>query len=113
MEGDACHIDSLLLSCRVIGRGIETALLAHLGIQAMRDGARRLVGEYIPTKKNAPCAEFYMEHGFAMIPPIDGAVEGSQFYEFDLTTSVPASPAWITLEGSDVNEHSTSTVLTP
>ena len=30
-QGDSCHIDSLLLSCRVIGRGIETAILAYLG----------------------------------------------------------------------------------
>ena len=63
-EGDSCHIDSLLLSCRVIGRGIETALLAYLGEHALRTGARRLVGEFIATKKNAPCANFYTDHGF-------------------------------------------------
>ena len=66
-QGDACVIDSLLLSCRVIGRGIETALLAYLGDQALRTGATRLVGEFIASKKNTPCAEFYSEHGFTKI----------------------------------------------
>ena len=113
MEDDACRIDSLLLSCRVIGRGVETALLAYIGAQAVKDGARRLVGEFIPTKKNAPCAEFYAEHGFTLVSPPAGTTEGAQFYEFDLTTAAPNSPAWITLEGSDVNELSTSTALAP
>ena len=36
-QGDSCFIDSLLLSCRVIGRGIETALLAHLADNAIQD----------------------------------------------------------------------------
>ena len=56
--GDSCIIDSLLLSCRVIGRGIETALLAHLAGNAIRAGAKHLIGEFIATKKNAPCADF-------------------------------------------------------
>jgi FkbH-like protein len=38
-RGDACWIDSLLLSCRVIGRGIETAMLAQIGEVAARNGA--------------------------------------------------------------------------
>jgi FkbH-like protein len=112
MEVDACRIDSLLLSCRVIGRGVESALLAHLGAQAIRDGARRLVGEFIPTKKNAPCAEFFTEHGFTAVPAPANAADGAQFYELDLAKAAPPSPAWITLEGSEVNEF-TNTVLTP
>ena len=60
-EGRFLLIDSLLLSCRVIGRGIETALLAHIAENAIRAGANRLVGEFIATKKNAPCADFYLE----------------------------------------------------
>ena len=62
-------IDSLLLSCRVIGRGVETALLAQIAAMAVRDGATRLVGEYVPTKKNAPCATFYADHGFVTADP--------------------------------------------
>jgi FkbH-like protein len=103
-QGDSCFIDSLLLSCRVIGRGVETALLAHLGKHAMRNGAKVLVGEFIATKKNAPCADFYPDHGFTKHVPADGVQSDSVSYELDLTVSPPASPRWITLEGNKSNE---------
>ena len=109
-EGDSCTIDSLLLSCRVIGRGIETALLAHIGENAIRSGANRLVGEFIATKKNAPCADFYPSHGFAQDTSRATAPE-SVFYQLDLTTSAPKSPAWLTLEGINSNEFSASSVV--
>lgn len=98
-QGDSCIIDSLLLSCRVIGRGIETALLAHIGEQALRSGSKRLVGEFIATKKNAPCADFYPDHGFTRFVPSEEVLFGSDFYELDLTASALSSPQWIALEG--------------
>jgi FkbH-like protein len=98
-QGDDCVIDSLLLSCRVIGRGIESALLAYVGEEAARAGAKRLVGEFIATKKNAPCAKFYSDHGFSrFVPPEEGSSE-SVFYELDLTASAITSPKWIRVEG--------------
>jgi FkbH-like protein len=106
-DGGTCSIDSLLLSCRVIGRGIETALLAHIAENAQQAGASRLLGEFIPTKKNAPCATFYTDHGFAACAPRAEASD-SVFYELDLTTSAPVSPAWIALEGSRPHELSAS-----
>jgi FkbH-like protein len=110
-QGDSCCIDSLLLSCRVIGRGIETALLAYLGEHALRTGVRRLVGEFIATKKNAPCANFYIDHGFTECVPSEEVQSDSIFYELDLTASAPARPKWITLEGNESNEFSASAVL--
>jgi FkbH-like protein len=110
-EGDSCLIDSLLLSCRVIGRGIETALLAHLADNAIRDGAKQLIGEFIATKKNPPCADFYSDHGFLKDISSRHAQAGSVFYQLDLTTSAPTSPAWLTLEGNESNELSASSVV--
>jgi len=110
-EGDSCRIDSLLLSCRVIGRGIETALLAYLAEHAVRMGAKRIVGEFIPTKKNAPCADFYPEHSFVRSASLNEAQTNSVFYEFDLTTAAVKSPAWITLEGNEFNELSASAIV--
>jgi FkbH-like protein len=60
-EGSAARIDTLLLSCRVLGRGVETALLAEL---CRRLGSGRVIGEYLPTAKNAQVADFYPRHGF-------------------------------------------------
>ena len=110
-EGDSCFIDSLLLSCRVIGRGIETALLAHLARNAIKTGARQLVGEFIATKKNAPCAGFYLDHGFVKDTSPKGAQTDSVFYQFDLTASVPQSPKWLTLEGNESNELTASAIV--
>jgi len=110
-QGDSCYIDSLLLSCRVIGRGIETALLAYLGEHALRTGAKLLVGEFIATKKNAPCADFYSDHGFTKRVPLEEVQSDSVFYELELTASAPTSPKWITVEGNESNELSASTVF--
>ena len=106
-----CYIDSLLLSCRVIGRGIETALLAHIAKHALRSGVERLVGEFIATIKNAPCASFYLDHGFSECVSSQEGESASVFYELDLTTSVPTNPRWITLEGNGLNDLSASAVF--
>jgi FkbH-like protein len=111
-QGDSCLIDSLLLSCRVIGRGIETALLAHLAENAAKNGTAQLVGEFIATKKNAPCADFYLDHGFTEDTSSKDTQTGSVFYRLDLTTSAPTSPKWLTLEGNESNELSASAVVT-
>jgi FkbH-like protein len=110
-RGSTCYIDSLLLSCRVIGRGVETALLAYIAECARETGAKRLVGEFIPTKKNAPCATFYPDQGFTEISSPEEGSSGSIFYEFDMTASALTSPKWITLEGNETNELSASAVF--
>jgi FkbH-like protein len=64
LEGSLAVVDTFLLSCRVIGRRAETALLCHVAEWARQHGARALVGEFLPTAKNAPAADFYPRHGF-------------------------------------------------
>lgn len=63
-EGDAWKIDTLLMSCRVIGRRVETAMLALLERIASARGVHRLFGEFIATGKNQPAASFLPDHGF-------------------------------------------------
>lgn len=63
-DDTAAYIDSFLMSCRVIGRNIETALLSHLVYWARRRGLQTLEGEFIPTAKNEPAADLYARHGF-------------------------------------------------
>ena len=62
--GDELEIDTLLLSCRVIGRTVETAMLAHLCEEAALRGLQRLRGRIITTAKNAPVQDLYERHGF-------------------------------------------------
>lgn len=63
-KSDECHVDSFLLSCRVIGRNIEQAMLAFASDVARNMGAGILVGEYIPTAKNKPAADMYQKFNF-------------------------------------------------
>jgi FkbH-like protein len=57
-------IDTLLLSCRVLGRGIEQTLLEFAAARARARGRRSLQGAYVPTAKNGQVAEFYPRAGF-------------------------------------------------
>ena len=99
---DECWIDTLLLSCRVIGRGIEGSMLAQLAEHAAAAGARWLIGEFIESKKNAPCRDFYPEHGFERSHDLS---QGSTtVYRLNLAACLPASPPWLTLEGNTVHE---------
>jgi FkbH-like protein len=62
-ESDA-RIDVWLMSCRVLGRKVEEAILADVADKARALGARRLIGEYRPTAKNALVRELYPRLGF-------------------------------------------------
>lgn len=74
-HGDgASTADTVLMSCRVLGRGIETAILAHaLSLAALR-GHRTLTGHYIPTRKNQMVADLFSRHGFTVVADGDAGV---------------------------------------
>lgn len=57
-------IDTFLLSCRVLGRGVEDVLLATLADIARNKGKTRLIGQYLATGKNEQVADFYSRKGF-------------------------------------------------
>jgi FkbH-like protein len=63
-----CAIDSFLLSCRVIGRGIEELMIAAIADLARARGAQTLTGEFLPTSKNRPAQGFFERMGFV---PVD------------------------------------------
>ena len=65
IRGAEWHLDTFLLSCRVLARGIETALISAIGEAARAAGAQTLRARFIPTAKNTPAAGFLPSHGFA------------------------------------------------
>jgi FkbH-like protein len=90
-DGSVADIDTLLLSCRVIGRTIETAFLAALSRAAYDRGAATLVGWYVPTARNAPARDVYRSHGFALSREEGGASR----WELSLPADSLQCPEWI------------------
>jgi len=66
-------IDTWLMSCRVLGRGVEEATLDLVVAASRRLGASRLIGEYRPTAKNAMVAQHYPKLGFGAFEEAPGA----------------------------------------
>src|SRR6185503_19467061 len=60
-------IDTWLMSCRVLGRQVEPTTLNLIAQQAQALGARRLVGSYVPTKKNGMVRNHYAGLGFTVM----------------------------------------------
>jgi FkbH-like protein len=92
VSGDEAEIDSFLLSCRVIGRGIEAALLALLAQAANIRGCRSMQGWFLPTAKNAPASMLFAENGFRCI---EHGSNDSTRWKVDLGVANLEVPAWI------------------
>jgi FkbH-like protein len=88
-----CEIDTLLLSCRVIGRTVETALLSFLAARAKGRNLKRLQGWFLPTKKNDPAKRFYSDHAFA---PIVQSNVGT-LWSYNLSKNDIPCPEWVKL----------------
>jgi FkbH-like protein len=62
--GDLLKLDTWLMSCRVLGRQVEEATINLVVEEARKLGSNRLLGEYLPTKKNGMVREHYQKLGF-------------------------------------------------
>ncbi len=98
-DGTTAAIDSFLLSCRAIGRGVEDALLATVARHAAQaKGAERIVGTYAPTSKNAMVRDFYARHGFA---PVDETPDRATWSTSTTTAPGLGVPTWIHVRNGD------------
>ena len=66
-SGDSLEIDTWLMSCRVIGRDVEAAMLHRLSREAVARGLRCLCGTYIRTAKNLLAGDVFERFGFDMV----------------------------------------------
>lgn len=82
MLPEAWEIDTWLMSCRVLGRCVEEAVLQDIIENARKEGARKLIGTYIPTARNIIVKEHYKKLGFTRIA---GDASGAETWELDIT----------------------------
>lgn len=76
-SGDAFDIDTWLMSCRVLGRELEQAVLNQLVAECRKAGAARLVGRFDPSGRNDMVREHYTKLGFAPAGEQDGITSWS------------------------------------
>jgi FkbH-like protein len=70
--GSDLEIDEYLMSCRVLQRGVESFTMNNIFSYAARQGAKRVTGHYLPTKKNDMVKGFFKSFGFEKIAEGEG-----------------------------------------
>jgi FkbH-like protein len=86
-------VDSFLVSCRAIGRGVEDALWCSMVNRAARSGVARILGDYFPTARNGLAATVYERLGLRRLEELQ---TGTRFV---LETVQPMPyPTWMTIE---------------
>ncbi|HEY9909108.1 MAG TPA: HAD-IIIC family phosphatase [Thermosynechococcaceae cyanobacterium] len=80
--GDALEIDTFLLSCRVLGRGVEHRMLSHLGQIARGRNLPQVKVTLIRSKKNAPALNFLESAIGEFKQPIDNGLQFTVPVEF-------------------------------
>jgi FkbH-like protein len=80
-DSGAMQIDTWLMSCRVLGRRVEQAVLQELMIHARSRGIGRLIGTYRPTERNRLVEDHYSKLGFT---ECERMVDGSTVWSLDV-----------------------------
>lgn len=70
-NSETLFIDTWLMSCRILKRGMESFTLNTLVDYARKHGFKKIVGEYLPTLKNGMVKEHYPNLGFSKIDGVE------------------------------------------
>lgn len=89
------EIDSWLMSCRVLGRRVEEAVLQELWRRGAARGITRLTGVYCPTQRNGLVADHYRKLGFE---PAGEGPDGATFWSMTAAPSINDLP-FMVLQG--------------
>ncbi len=104
--GSALEVDSLLLSCRALGRGVEQTILSELGRIAAARGCNRVEIAYRRTAKSRPAYQFLeavaKEHRLA------DAIDGPVVYRIPVDEAIAATEKIVAISDEDSVEQSTS-----
>ena len=71
------EIDTFLLSCRILGKGIEIAFVKKILAMLAEGGMETLSTKYLPTAKNAQVKDFWEKAGFTCVAETE---DGSKEY---------------------------------
>lgn len=85
LVGDTLVLDAWLMSCRVLGRGVEQHLFNHLLAEARARGLSTMVGLYKPTDRNGLVKQHYAALGFTR----DGDLAGAEVWRLAVADAAP------------------------
>lgn len=80
-EGETLHLRLWLMSCRVLKRGMEDAMMDAVVADAAARGLKTIRGYYYPTAKNGMVKDFYAGMGFTRV---EADAEGNTTWELDV-----------------------------
>ena len=83
--GNEAVVTDYVLSCRVMGRRVEEAIVHQITESARKLGAKKLKAIYKPTPKNQPCLDFWRSSGFEY--------ENENIFVWDLSKPYPKPEA--------------------
>lgn len=75
--------DTWLMSCRVLGRRVEEAALSNVVAAAEKEGAMRLIGDWLPTPKNGLVEKHFAHLGFEFV---DDLPDGGTRWALDIAS---------------------------
>lgn len=82
-EDETCFIDTWVMSCRVLKRGVEELAFKQILKTAREWGCKVIIGEYIPTKKNKMVETLYQQFGFEARKDLSS--EEQAVYQYDVS----------------------------
>lgn len=93
-NGDVLDMDLWIMSCRVLKRDMEYAMMDELVNKAKNAGIRTIRGYYYPTAKNKMVRDFYAQMGFTLINEDE---EGNRTWEFTVEDNYENKNRYITV----------------
>ena len=84
IDGEDMNLDLWLMSCRVLKREMEIAMLDGIALRAKARGLRRLIGTYLPTAKNSMVSDHYEKLGFTLLERDESS--GSSKWTLDVSS---------------------------
>jgi FkbH-like protein len=93
-NGNEAEFDSFLMSCRVLGRKIESSFLSYIIEDLKNNGIEKVASKYSKTAKNAQVEPFYDNNGFEVLQQN----ENEKQYRLQLDNWQAIYPEFITIE---------------
>ena len=91
-SGETLRVDSFLLSCRALGRGVEHQMLAVLGRIAIDRGLSRIEVPFVPSPRNEPARRFFESVGGGGPPFVIAAAAAAELVFNPDSPRVAAAP---------------------